>query len=144
MSLAPGQSGESNSGVLSHMARLFQCPPANCSFSVALGWFCRCSGSQAFYLVVILIGAVIWQHVPFTGGLFQWLGQRQLSGSKGLNLQALVPLALHCVVVGWSLRAPVLTIRTRGPALRRAKFVVRCAHIVPNLALLRAGPCALR
>ena len=82
--------------------------------------------------------------MPFTGGLFQVLGQRHLSGSKGLNLQALVPLALRCVVVGWSLRAPVLTIRTRGPALRRAEFVVRCAHIFTNLALLRAGPCALR
>ena len=101
-------------------------------------------GGKVFYLVVILIRAAIWQCVPFTGGLFQVLRQRQLSGSKGLSLLALVSLALHCVVVGWSLRAPVLTIRTRGPALRRAKFVVRCAHIFTNLALLRAGPCALR
>ena len=82
--------------------------------------------------------------MPFTGGLFQVLGQCQLSGSKGLNLQAVVPLALHCVVIGWSLRAPVLTIRSRGPTLRGAKFVVRFAPIVTNFAPLRAGPCALR
>ena len=94
--------------------------------------------------MVILIRAVIWQNVPFTGGLFQVLGQRHLSGSKGLNLQAVVPLALHCVVIGWSLRAPVLTIRSRGPTLRGAKFVVRFAPIVTNFAPLRAGPCALR
>ena len=101
-------------------------------------------GGIVFYLVVILNGAVIWQCVPFTGGLFQWLGQRHLWGSKGLNLQAVVPLALHGLAVGWSLRAPVLTIRSRGPTLRGAKFVVRFAPIVTNLAPLRAGPCALR
>ena len=109
-----------------------------------LAGYAAICGGNVFYLVVILNGAVIWQCVPFTGRLFQVLGECHLQGSKGLNLQALVPLALHCLAVGWSLQAPVLTIRTRGPALRRAKFVVRCAHIVTNLALLRAGPCALR